>query len=182
MCETIGKHTSPLIPHHPGNCRSIRDNPDDGALTALLLGPLVATTLLYVSESMASAPSPPSIPLPEAWLVEDPPVLPNTRHPLTALEALVRSRRNLVQLMTLTSGILLVHLFATRMGERRHALRNSSLDGGAADQPPLPRREGNRSMSQIGFTAILTAGALVLKALFVHTEMSVWPGSLSLTQ
>ncbi|KAF8525817.1 Fph type histidine kinase [Hysterangium stoloniferum] len=103
--------------------------------------------------------------LPDAWLIEPPPVLAHGRHPLTALQALVHSRRNLVQLMTLTSGILLVHLFSTR-NSRKHDT-NSELW--------LPKNEAKRSMSYIGFTAILTAGALMLKAFFIHTDVNVWP-------
>jgi hypothetical protein len=152
-----------------------RDNPDDGALTALLLGPLVATALLFVSESMVDA-SPRPMHMPQAWLIEAPQVLEHTRHPLTALEALLRSRRNLVQLMTLSSGILLVHLFASRNSQRGHALRATLMENGPSEKPWLPVSEGSRSMSYIGFTAILTAGALLLKALFVHAELNLWPG------
>lgn len=153
-----------------------RDTPDDGALTALLLGPLVATALLFISESMANAPSPPT-PLPEAWLIEAPPVLEHTRHPLTAYQALLRSRRSLVQLMTLSSGILLVHLFASRNSLRGQAVKATSMENGFLEKPWPPKSEGRRSMSYVGFTAILTAVALLLKALFVHSKIIVWPGT-----
>jgi hypothetical protein len=130
--------------------------------------------LLYVSESMAEAS--PVTSLPEAWLIEDPPILEHTRYSLTAFEALLRSRRNLVQLMTLSSGILLVHLFASRKSQKGKALKAGSAENGLFEKPWLPKSEGRRSMSYVGFTAILTAGALLLKAFLVHTELNVWPG------
>lgn len=123
---------------------------------------------------MANAP--PSAPLPEAWLIEAPPVLEHARHPLTAFEALLRSRKNLVQLMTLSSGILLVHLFASRSSQKVHAWRAAAVETGSLEKPWLPRSEGSKSMSYVGFTAILTAGALLLKAFFVYAGLNVWPG------
>ncbi|KAF8591093.1 hypothetical protein K439DRAFT_1656912 [Ramaria rubella] len=153
--------------------RNYRDS-DDGTLTALLLGPLVATALLIVSETMAGSSSPPSTPLPEAWLIEEPAVLANVRHPLSALEALLCSRRNLVQLMSLSSGILLVHLFASRNTQKKHPPRPLFTEN-VFEKPWLSKGEGSRFMSYVGFTAILTAGALLLKALFVNAELNVWP-------
>lgn len=130
--------------------------------------------LLFVSESTTEASSVRS--LPEAWLIEGPSVLEHTRYPVTALEALLGSRRNLVQLMTLSSGILLVHLFASWKSQKGQAWTATSAETGFFEKPWLPKSEGRRSMSYVGFTAILTAGALLLKALFVHAKLNVWPG------
>ena len=124
---------------------------------------------------MADARPPPT-PLPEAWLIEPPPVLEHTRHPLSAFQALLLSRRSLVQLMTLSSGILLVHLFASRNSPRGQAPKATSMENGFLEKPWPPRSEGRKSMSYVGFTAILTAAALLLKALVIHTEINLWPG------
>lgn len=97
---------------------------DDGILFALLLAPLVASALLHGALSTLAAD--PTVATPKGWIIESPLVLASTpirqlpesraRHALQAtdairaLSALVTSRRNLVQLFTLCSFVLLVHL------------------------------------------------------------------------
>lgn len=144
-----------------------RDTPDDGVFTALLLAPLVSTVMLIYTESLASLPTPSSNLLGKQWIIEDPLSLPNSRKPLTPFEALILSRRNLVQLMTLTSGILLVHIFTFHYQRYKYAQKSAAV---------LPKNESRRTMSYVGFTAILTAGALLLKAIFMETRLNVWPG------
>jgi dolichol kinase len=97
-----------------------RDCPDDGALFALLLAPLVAAGLLHASLSQLSLA--PESPLPPNWNIESPLVLHSTpirplpgitlfpTDSIRALSALATSRRNLVQLFTLCAFVLLVHL------------------------------------------------------------------------
>ncbi|KIJ52540.1 hypothetical protein M422DRAFT_43384 [Sphaerobolus stellatus SS14] len=139
-----------------------RDTSDDGVLTALLLPPLTSLVMLIWSESITEEP----VPVREGWLIEDPLTLSQSRNPLTATQALIHSRRNLVQMMTLSSGILLVHLFASHYRIRKRIQEN---------EPPLPQTEGSKAMSYIGFTFILTAAALLLKAIFVHGDVNIWP-------
>jgi len=60
-----------------------------------------------------------------------------------------------------------VHLFASHHRHRKE-VHNSEAS--------LPKSEGSKAMSYIGFTAILTAGALLLKAAVVETKIAFWPG------
>ncbi|GJJ08274.1 hypothetical protein Clacol_002484 [Clathrus columnatus] len=143
--------------------RNYRDAPDDGAITALLLAPLIATGMLIDSEYKLRSPHPDL--LPKGWVIESPPTLPQTRHPFTALEALVQSRRNLVQLMSLSSMILLVHFYASRRSQTKQT--NGSETG-------LPKTEGSKTMSYVGFTCIVTAAALSLKMIFHHVNIDIW--------
>lgn len=59
-------------------------------------------------------------------------------------------------------------------------MKANSTENGLLEKSWPPRSEGRRSMSYVGFTAILTAAALLLKASFVYTELVVWPGSRDL--
>jgi hypothetical protein len=122
--------------------------------------------MLLVSETMSKSSPDSTFLLPDGWLIEHPPFLAHGRHHMTALQALVHSRRNLVQMMTLSSGILLIHLFSTQNSRNHDA--NSELW--------FSKNEAKRSMSYVGFTAILTAGALMLKSLFIHTNVNIWQG------
>lgn len=145
-----------------------RDAPDDGAVTSLLLAPLIATAMLIDSEYKLRSPGF-SI-LPEGWLIESPPTLPQSRQPSTALEALVRSRRNLVQLMSLSSVILLVHFYASRRSQSQQS------NGSESGLPSLPKTEGSKTMSYVGFTCIVTAAALLFKMALTQMNIDIWQG------
>ena len=105
-------------------------------LFALLLGPLVAAALLHSALTQLS--SNPDAAVPKAWKIESPLVLPSTpirrigsvQHEPTdairALSALATSRRNLVQLFTLSSFVLLVQLAWSLRLELRLAPANAS--------------------------------------------------------
>lgn len=118
------------------------DCPDDGALFALLLAPLVAAGMLHTALShLALAPN---SPLPANWNIESPLVLHSTpirplpgitlfpTDSIRALSALAISRRNLIQLFTLCAFVLLVHLARSLRLESKQASATSTLaaDGG----------------------------------------------------
>jgi len=118
-----------------------RDCPDDGALFALLLAPLVAAGMLHASLTQLSTS--PNSPLPTNWNIESPVVLHSTpirvlqgitlfpTDAIKALSALATSRRNLVQLFTLSSFVLLVHL-------ARSLHMESQQEVGARSTSPRP--------------------------------------------
>ncbi|EGN99089.1 hypothetical protein SERLA73DRAFT_181898, partial [Serpula lacrymans var. lacrymans S7.3] len=58
--------------------KNYRESSDDGILTGFLLGPIIASAMLYSSlQQAASASSPDYSPLPRAWRIEEPRVLLN---------------------------------------------------------------------------------------------------------
>lgn len=109
--------------------------------------------------------------LPKGWFIEGPPTLPQTRRPYTALEALVLSRRNLTQLMSLSSMILLMHFYASRRSQSQQLSNNES---------GIPKTEGSKTMSYVGFTCIVTAVVLLLKVAFVQMDIDIWQGNSEL--
>ncbi|CDZ97349.1 dolichol kinase [Phaffia rhodozyma] len=133
--------------------RNYRDCPDDGALIALLFGPLLSASLLLSTLHQLSNDKL-TFALPAGWLIEPPVVLSvNTSAPLspcavltsnprTALEALAKSRRSLVSLSTVISLVLLLHLLLSRRREQQHLLKssiNQSVPGGVTESHPSRR-------------------------------------------
>ncbi|WVQ76542.1 hypothetical protein IAR50_006212 [Cryptococcus sp. DSM 104548] len=189
--------------------REYRDCLDDGIYYALLLGPLVAAALLHASLSQLF--SYPESPLPNSgWKIEPPLVLPTTpfrrdvdptRGPvetLRALSALATSRRNLVQLFTLCSFVLLVHLARSLHLEVKQMRllcpspndlngieigeAYSGTAGGSRFQAQqagfgtfwLRKGEWRRTRSVVGFSFLVSAGCLVVKAVTAYIGRGVW--------
>jgi len=74
---------------------------------------------------------------PTSWLIE-PPVTVHCPGALSALESLYRSRRALVQLSSMTSSLLLVHLVASRLYEGYHRARMTVPE---SERASVPRKE-----------------------------------------
>jgi dolichol kinase len=179
-------------------------------LFALLLAPLVAAAMLH-SAFTQLINNPTKATLAE-WKIESPLVLPSTpiRYPPShihlelqateatkALSALATSRRNLVQLFTLCSFVLLVQLAWSRRHEVRSSLAVSpsgiatpvgtSVTGISGDERSLSgsgingtywlkRGELKRNVSVIGMAFLVTAGCLVVKIATAYIEHGVWSG------
>lgn len=148
-----------------------RDSTDDGVLTALLLAPLIASACFYTSSAnapfYATAPA-----LPNNWLIEAPIVL--TRPGAwTAAESLLRSRHALVQLSSLTSSLLLTHLFASRMYEGYCRSRKTCLE---SERASVPRSEWLRSRLYIAFAVLSTLSAVGVKVAFARAKLGIWKG------
>ncbi|WVQ78617.1 hypothetical protein IAT38_000703 [Cryptococcus sp. DSM 104549] len=193
--------------------REYRDCLDDGIFYALLLAPLVAAALLHAALTQLAG-QPPS-PLGRGWNIEFPLVLPSTPirgglnstiiHPPTdtirALSALATSRRNLVQLFTLCSFVLLVHLarslhLEVKQHQRAAAAVNTSpkvasvmLERDNSDSFRmqaqqtaaagvgmywLRKGEWRRTKSVVGFSFLVSAGCLVVKAVTAYVGRGVW--------
>lgn len=179
---------------------SNRECLDDGALFALLLGPLVACGLLHAAFSQLAAQV--ESPLPPGWKIELPLVLPNTplRAPTLpatdvnrALSALATSRRNLVQLFTLLSFVLLVHLTRSLSLERTLSRNTTTPPSASMEREPsdymranvgigtywLKRGETRRDISAVMFSFVVTLGCIGVKILTAWIGRGVWSGELA---
>ena len=152
-----------------------RDSSDDGVLTALLLGPLISAACLYITVQNKHVLSSSDSPLPSSWLIEAPITLP---HPnaRTPIESLFHSRHALVQLSTLTSSLLLVHLFTSRLYEGYHRARKTVPE---SERASVPRSEWLRSRLYIAFALLASLATLFTKFIFVHKGLGNWKGILA---
>lgn len=145
-----------------------RESPDDGILTGLLFGPLIASALLYSSIQQAkSATILPHNPLPPSWKMEPPLHLVNPLAPPTALEALILSRYNLINLATFCSMIFLFHVCASWWIEARYRAPES-------ERASVPRSQGRRSWFYLLFTFGVSLGAYCLRVLFAEVGWGIW--------
>ncbi|EGO24662.1 Fph type histidine kinase [Serpula lacrymans var. lacrymans S7.9] len=152
--------------------KNYRESSDDGILTGFLLGPIIASAMLYSSlQQAASASSPDYSPLPRAWRIEEPRVLLNARSPPSALDALVLSRESLVNLATFCSFTLLSQVCASWWFEARCSKRKNVPEG---ERGSVPRSELLRTWNYILFTYTFTLIALGIRAALSHWEISIW--------
>lgn len=112
--------------------RNYRSCPEDGAIIALLMPPLLACASLFSAiQDQAASPrstraSGEALPNPP-WLVDGPlPILSHQRKLPGGMTALILSRYSLVSMMCLTSSILLCHLLATKFVRKPHEFPKSN--------------------------------------------------------
>ncbi|KIK62538.1 hypothetical protein GYMLUDRAFT_242694 [Collybiopsis luxurians FD-317 M1] len=146
--------------------KNYRYSSDDGILTGLLLGPLVASALLY--SSLTSSSSDNQLP---SWRIEPPLLLHNANGNYTALEALVLSRYNLVDLANLCSTILLFHVCASWWFEGRYRAGFPPLD---SERKSVPRSEGKRLIYFVLFALGTTLGMLGIKFALREFSLGIW--------
>jgi dolichol kinase len=153
----------------------------------------------------------PESPLPSGWNIESPLVLHSTpirvlqginlfpTDAIRALSALATSRRNLVQLFTLCSFVLLVHLARSLHLENKQAkaaVRSTSpaphshvnlSHGVTMERDPsgsnpmtgtywLKRGEWKRTKSVVGFSFLVTICCLGMKVITALIGRGVWSG------
>ncbi|KAE9408409.1 hypothetical protein BT96DRAFT_954008 [Gymnopus androsaceus JB14] len=147
--------------------KNYRDSSDDGILTGLLFGPLVSSALLYSALILPSSTNP----LPSSWRIEAPFLLNNLKGSYSALEALVLSRYNLVDLSNLCSTILLFHVCASWWLESRYRVGGFSLDG---ERKSVPRSEGKRLSYFVFFILGTTIGMLGIKFALHEFSLGIW--------
>ncbi|KAJ7722742.1 hypothetical protein DFH07DRAFT_1006356 [Mycena maculata] len=173
--------------------KNYRPAPDDGLLTALLLGPLVAAALLLTSLSSLAHPeygsalyppgdptSPLSVPLgakgrDPLW----PLTLPSYSlhaHPLpiTPEIALLYGRYALVDLATLTSTLLLMHVGASGWLEGRARRLAGGLGNGSASTATDERTSVPRSEPLRGLLFLAFAGGLSGVVWVVRVRVGIW--------
>ncbi|EIW57386.1 dolichol kinase [Trametes versicolor FP-101664 SS1] len=139
-------------------------------MTGLLLGPLIAAALLYISLQLSSM-DPPGDPLPGGWLVEPPMTLPQTAIPLTPLQASLRSRRILVSQSTFCATLLLVHVCASWVTEARHRRKLVVPEGEVSS---VPRKEGRRTYLYILFAISVTLWILCVRIALEELRLGIW--------
>ncbi|TCD67141.1 hypothetical protein EIP91_000425 [Steccherinum ochraceum] len=148
--------------------KNYRESADDGILTGLLLGPIITSSLLYLTIQAIDTGKPL---LPSTWLIEAPAVLSNSLVPLTALEALLLSRRNLVDQATFCSTILIVHVLSSWVTEARHRRRTVVPNG---ELSHVPRKEGRRTYLYYLFAISVTLWILCVKIALQELNVGIW--------
>ena len=111
---------------------------------------------------------------PPFWYIEAPWRL-NTETSLTTLQALVVSRRNAVDLSTLCSACLLIHVYASHWFEWRHRKRHRVSEG---ERGSVPRSEARKGWLYIAFTYIICAFLLGLRFALDRVRVGVWKRKL----
>lgn len=137
---------------------------DDGILTALLMGPYAAVSMLY-----GSLTTPNQSLRPTTWLVEAPATLPHSTTTMPAREALLCARRNLVQLTTLCSFVLLVQLCTSKQVDLSR-IRTSFW---------FPKTRGRRSWLFVGYSLLISTAAVTFKIASDMLSLNIWQGMSS---
>ncbi|KXN91673.1 Dolichol kinase sec59 [Leucoagaricus sp. SymC.cos] len=150
--------------------KNYRESSDDGIFTGLLLAPLIALGLLINAARPFMSHSYNAV-LPSGWIIEAPSELHNLRGSYVATQALLLSRFSLVNLSTLCSTILLLHIYASWWFERRYSKSPSSKDG---ERTSVPRNEGRRAWYYTLFTVAISAGAATARIILNQRRIGIW--------
>ncbi|KAJ8474053.1 hypothetical protein ONZ45_g16077 [Pleurotus djamor] len=151
--------------------KNYRESSDDGILTACLLGPLIASALLY--SSLKRLPHTPgqSVP-PSGWFVDAPVHLANSRlRSSTPLDFVALARFNILDVAILCSAITLVHVCSSFWLEAHHIRRANTPEG---ERTSVPRSEGSRFWYYVAFTVMLSTTLLAIKIWFETVGMGIW--------
>lgn len=148
--------------------QAIRESSDDGILTGLLLGPLIASSLLFSSLKQISSGG---TVLPAGWLIETPVVLGNSQTKLSASEAILLSRYSLVDLSTFCSTILLFHVCASWWIEKKCRKDGSKPEG---ERTSVPRSAGTRLWHYVIFTLATSAVIIGFKIMLKIYHINLW--------
>lgn len=143
-----------------------RNSTDDGILSGLLIGPLIASAELYATLKSVSAGRPL---LPPEWRVE-PNIFPLPNPRLGQAEALVVSRRALVDLATVCSTVLLIHVCASWWKEAR--VRKDGLP--ETERASVPRSEMRRSRLYVMFGLVVSLVIVMMRAGFRAMGWGIW--------
>jgi dolichol kinase len=97
--------------------------------------------------------------------------LHNSPESSTALQALILSRLNLVNLSTLCSTIMLVHVCFSWWLESRYQKVENVPEG---ERASVPRSESQRTWRYIRFMLRSTLGTFIAKVLFSWQGYGIW--------
>jgi len=150
------------------NLWTIRESSDDGILTGLLLGPLIASSLLLSSLKQMSGGA---TVLPAGWLIETPVALENSHTRMSPSQAILLSRYSLVDLSTLCSTILLFHVCASWWVEKKCRKDGNKPEG---ERASVPRSAGIRFWYYIIFTLTTSAVIVGLKITLNIYQINLW--------
>jgi dolichol kinase len=107
---------------------------------------------------------------PPGWLIESPGYLPKSLDQIHPKEALLGSRRNLVQLSTLCSFVLLAHISTSNLA--------SSNGAHWTREGERKMRKGWRSWSFIGYAVSITIVAALFHFIGDVFAWEFWKGAL----
>jgi hypothetical protein len=144
--------------------KDYRSDADDGVLTALLLGPITVAGMLY--GTLISEYSSNSL-YPQGWLIEAPKYLHKSMGPIHPREALLNSRRNLVQLSTLCAFVLLTHICTSRLSKPNKA---------ASTESERKTRKGMRSWNLVCYVALISTMAVAFHVACDVMGLEIWKG------
>jgi dolichol kinase len=143
-----------------------RDSSDDGLLCALLLGPIISAAELYSSlKSVVSGKA-----LPDTWLIEAPKVLSQSQNYLSANAALVLSRRNLVDLATLCSLLLLTHVCASWWAEASQ--KRTGIP--ETERASVPRSEMQKAWLYASFSVMVSMTMFGIRMAMGEAGWGIW--------
>ncbi|OJA16459.1 hypothetical protein AZE42_04675 [Rhizopogon vesiculosus] len=132
---------------------------------------MLTLALLYSALRHAHSASSDPNSLPPRWLIEAPSVLHNPRSPASAIDALIQSRRGLVDYSTMCSFILLAQVCSSWAFETRYRGRPSVPEG---ERCSVPRSEMRRTWFYVLFTFGVTALAVIVRYLLALAEIPIW--------
>jgi len=107
---------------------------------------------------------------PPFWHIECPWRLHNESS-LTPNQALVLSRRNAVDLSTLCSATLLIHVYTSHWFEWRHGKHHKVAEG---ERGSVPRSEARKGWLYIAFTFLVCTILLGLRFALDRAQFSLW--------
>ena len=155
--------------------KDYRSDADDGVLTALLLGPVTVASMLYgtlISEY------PNNSLYPRGWLIEAPKYLYKSMDPIRPRDALLDSRRSLVQLSTLCAFVLLTHMCTSRLANsKKVALANGSTSNSESERKV---RKGMRSWNFVCYATLIPTVAVTFHVACDVLDLEIWKGELKL--
>ncbi|VDB85471.1 unnamed protein product [Peniophora sp. CBMAI 1063] len=147
--------------------KNYRDAPDDGIVTGLVLSPLISAALFY--NTLADRRVLPG------WHIEPPMMLPVSS--LSPIDAVVRSRAAAIDLGTLCSAALLLHVGASVAFEARFRKTHPVPDG---ERGSVPRSEMRKAGYYIAFVFFSTLSLLAIRitlpvfGIGIWTRLSLW--------
>jgi hypothetical protein len=145
-----------------------RSSSDDGLISGLILGPLITSALYYVALKVDTPLE--GTPHPPFWHIEHPWRL-NNETAFTPLRALTLSRRNAVDLSTLCSTTLLIHVYASHWFEWRHRKYHRVSEN---ERGSVPRSEARKGKLYIVFTFLVCAFLLGLRFALDRARVGLW--------
>ena len=145
-----------------------RTSSDDGLIIGLIFGPLITSALYYASLRFDAPPAGTS--QPAFWYIETPWSLGNDTS-LAPPQALILSRRAAVDLSTLCSLTLPIHVYASHWFEWRYRKQHKVSEG---ERGSVPRSEVRKGWLYIVFTYLVCAFLLGLRFALDRVGFGLW--------
>ncbi|KAG8832409.1 hypothetical protein FRC17_001390 [Serendipita sp. 399] len=148
--------------------KDYRSDADDGVLSALLLGPIITASMLYGTITVDAARD---TYYPPGWIIESPLYLQKSLDKIPPRQALLNSRRNLVQLSTLCAFVLLTHLCTSNLPAFKAREAAAEHHGSGWERR---MRKGRRSWLFVGYATIVSITAVAFHILCDSVNLQFW--------